>query len=114
MQIELLLGRIVDKIDNINNEELVFYCSNGRKFKMYHSQDCCEVVNIEEIIGDLDDLIGSPILEADERTQQDTDASDSATWTFYELRTNKGSVTVRWYGSSNGYYSEEADFCEIT
>jgi len=110
--IELLLGRIVTQINN-DGEQIDFYCSNGRKFKMYHQQDCCENVSVEEIIGDLDDLIGTPILEAEERSQRDTDTSESGTWTFYEIRTNKGSVTIRWYGSSNGYYSEEVDFCEF-
>lgn len=80
---------------------------------MYHSQDCCEHVYIESIVGDIRDLVGATIAMARESTNNDRDSEDrnsdwdySHTWTFYNLATSKGYVDIRWYGSSNGYYSE--------
>jgi len=116
---------------------------SGERYIMEHIQDCCENVWLEEVIGDLDDLVGSPFVEAEEVTSDDHSISDlegsekmikemktqslivgtdwfggpkqyegefSETWTFYKLGTAKGFVTLRWYGNSNGYYSESVDF----
>ncbi len=83
---------------------------------MWHSQDCSESVELHDITGDLSDLIGTPILEASERSSTDNKPhgdADSWTWTFYELRTIKGSVTLRWLGESNGWYSERVDFAKL-
>lgn len=111
--IDELFGKTIIKIEmesTIRREEgsILFHLSNGAIYKQYHSQDCCESVWIEDINGDLDDLIGYPLLQAEEVTQNDTNTSESATWTFYKFATIKGYVTIRWYGTSNGYYSESA------
>jgi len=121
-EFEDLLGETLSKIENLDNEELIFTLANGEKYKLYHESDCCESVTIEEIIGDLNDLIGSPIIQAEEVIHEQDfnpkgvkipEYQDSFTWTFYKLATAKGFVTIRWYGESNGYYSETVDFVKI-
>ena len=120
LTVKILEGKTLTKINNINNEQLIFECSDGTKYRMYHSQDCCENVLIEDICGNLENLIGNTILKASEDTNCESNPDgikkenqDSFTWTFYNLSTIKGDVTIRWYGESNGYYSESVDWEKI-
>lgn len=99
-----MIGQTFDKVFKCGSDELHFVNRDGTH-RFLHWQDCCEKVYIEEIWGDLSDLEGTPILEASKRTSGDEGAYELGQWTFYEFRTIKGSVTVRWYGSSNGFYS---------
>lgn len=73
---------------------------------------------LEDTAGDLQGLIGSEILLAEEVDNYDagdpSEYSESYTWTFYKLSTIKESVTLRWLGESNGYYAEDVDFFRIT
>lgn len=109
-----LIGKTLVSIDQIENEELIFTTSEGERYRMYHQQDCCESVEIEDITGDLSDLLNSPIIKAEERTsEEDPEEWVSVTYTFYSIATIKGYVDIRWYGKSNGYYSESVDFEKI-
>jgi len=108
-----LLGKVLIKAEAMaGNNEILFICQDGSKYRMFHDQDCCESVSIEDICGDLDTLIGNPLLMAEESTNQEGSKkyAESFTWTFYKFATIKGYVTIRWYGESNGYYSEEVNF----
>jgi hypothetical protein len=120
-KVEDLIGRVLTDIIK-DDDTIIFICGSGDRYKMYHRQDCCEGVYIDDINGDLQDLIGCPILQAEQVSNTDFEvqyrkkilsdpwAPDSYTWTFYKFATIKGYVTVRWFGQSNGYYSEGVDF----
>lgn len=98
---------------NDERTQIEFECPEGL-FVMYHSQDCCEDVHVESIVGELEYLVGTPILVAEETVSDDPAfggwgefPEGSGTWTFYKFVTLKGYVDIRWIGESNGYYSEE-------
>lgn len=120
LKFESLLGKTLAavKVDD-DKERVTLETTEGEKFIMYHSQDCCESVQVEDVNGDIADLIGSPLLQAEEASSSDDPPGyeheyqpESQTWTFYKLATIKGSVTIRWHGTSNGYYSERVTFAK--
>ena len=117
-KVSALLGKTLNNIEvnNVDGEdEIIFFCQDGSKYRMYHERDCCESVCIEDICGDLTALIGKPLTMAEDVSNKFGQPAkdpwvDSCTWTWYKFATVNGYVTIRWYGESNGYYSEEVDF----
>jgi hypothetical protein len=140
--IEVLVGQTIISIKQQGDTDLYFLTTEGKSYHMYHSQDCCETVYLQDVAGDYNDLIGSPVVSAYESDSKGRDEhlpewgkdmttesipsieslkakdddfyeEDSTTWTFYRISTIKGTVVLRWYGSSKGYYSEDVTFAEI-
>jgi hypothetical protein len=106
-----LIGRSFTRV-KATDDEILFYLADDVYVLMNHHQDCCESVYVEDICGDLEDLVGAQIVHFEERTQigGDDDSSwGSQTWTFYDIQTTRGCVNIRWLGESNGYYSESVD-----
>ena len=97
-------GMVFNNVEQIRDWGIVFTNEEGEKYALAHEQECCEEVYIESVDGDLQDLVGQQLLMAEEAHEK----TDVETYTFYKLATVKGYVTVRFYGASNGYYSEEA------
>lgn len=119
-----LVGKILTNVEN-TGDEIIFTCEGGDMYKLYHSQDCCESVTVDDVIGDLSDLVGQPITVAEEvsgytptdedgiRKTNEAENYGSCTWTFYRFATQKGHVDIRFFGESNGYYSEDVDFIKV-
>lgn len=120
-QNSVIEGKTIVKIVGVEvgSEEIVFTFDDGTKFRFWYEHDCCASCAIAEIVGDVTDLLNTPLLVAEERDSghsspdgwSPSEYEESYTWTFYTFRTIKGTVDVRWFGSSNGYYSESVS-CE--
>lgn len=117
LEMENLQGMVFSAVKvGEDRREVLFTLEDGRQILMAHNQDCCEDVYLEDVCGELEDLVGVEILIAYEGSSRDFPPpgdrggyEGSHTWTFYRMSTQKGTVSFRWYGESNGYYSEDVN-----
>lgn len=110
-------GKIIKSIDGLEkgSEVVSINFMDGSSLIQVHEQDCCESVEVEQVDGDASKHIGATVYELIEKVveQEDIDKEilpawvDSITATFYTLKTSKGYIDWRWFGESNGYYSED-------
>lgn len=111
--IKSMIGQTFVAVYDVDERMMVFQREDGDGFVQYHEQDCCEAVYIDDICGDVSDLIGSPILMAEAvrgTMRGEDDSGTEVSWTFYKFATNKGSVTFRWleYNGDSGCYAADA------
>lgn len=111
-----LIGKTIIQVEEFTGgyeDRVIFKLLGGEEYFMHHDQDCCESVTLESVDQPWDTIYGNPVEMAEERSEQKDTGDGSETWTFYTIRTVKGTVNIRWYGSSNGYYSETVYFEKI-
>lgn len=111
-----LTGKKIINVKGLNpgSQNIYFYFDDKSNMTMFHEQDCCEYVAVDDIDGDESDLIDSTIISIELVTNSNTNFKDeeydeSCTWSFYKIKTTKGYVVIKWYGTSNGFYSEAVD-----
>lgn len=116
-KMDQLQGKTFSKIEGMEegSKEVIFYNEEDvASYKMFHYQDCCESVYLCTVDGDVEDLIGCEIIEADcVCSEYEPDDNGLAAYTFYKFRTKKGYVTLRWNGESNGWYSVDVEIEEL-
>ena len=62
-----MLGKTFVRVTgSVDSDEMLFETADGERFMFAHEQDCCETVRINDIVGDLEDLVGTPLLVAEE------------------------------------------------
>jgi hypothetical protein len=113
---ELVGKKIVDLAEN-HEGDLTFTMSDGSIYEMGYVPDCCATCVVESGLDDLKAMIGQKLVAVTEDSSKETPADvkqeytpESQTWTFYTFRSNKATAQLRWFGSSNGYYSESVTF----
>lgn len=99
-EIQEMIGEIFVSVQGATagSERIEFQTEDGRRFCFFHEQDCCEAVAVEEIIGDIGDLLNTPIVSATETSNEEKHPTCHGLvqeWTFYDFRTHKSTVTIR-------------------
>lgn len=114
-----LVGKTVTNIEFAKlyeSDAVLFHTSDDIIYILWHDHDCCEKVSMKDVVGNIVDLINTPILMAEEIIENNPNAFpddfeySSETWTYYKFATVNGYVTISWYGKSSGYYRETANF----
>lgn len=111
---EELKGQTITSIEH-NENEAVFTTSEGKRYQLYHDQDCCESVLIQSVEGDIQSVLNSPIDLAYEKIahEDENGQHESVTYSDFILETENVRLVLKWVGESNGYYSESVTFIEL-
>ena len=107
--IKQLKGVTITAVVYKESDESLLIHLNTHVLEMIHHQDCCETVYLADVVGSFEDLIGYPLLEVSETIVNNGLIGESSTASYYNFKTIKASVQLRWVGESNSFYSETVD-----
>lgn len=113
-----IIGKSIASVKGLDegSTEVKIKFTDGSVMVFCHYQDCCEYVRLHDFeltVLDESKLVGGVVNDAREDTNDAGDYPDlfnfSGMWTFYNINTSRGCISMRWLGESNGYYSEAVD-----
>lgn len=110
VEVSDLVGRTIVSIKGLRqySEKVEIRTECGHVYTFLHRQDCCESVALEDFENDI--VVPALVVGAEESLEDGAENEwESSTWTFYLINTTTGSLSMRWLGGSNGYYSESVD-----
>ena len=110
VNVEALIGLTLRRCVRDGNE-IHLYANNGLTFSLGNPRDA----EIEDICGELVDLVGSPITMAEEESWDDDPSDDYSrlAWYYYKFATVKGYVTIR-FECTDGYYASYAQLTFVS
>ena len=115
--ISSLVGKTIFSI-TVSKNSISFKTGDG-EYIMLGISEYGVVIELQEVDGDLEDLLDSPVLEASEKSGDDQKSPpddytyDSWTWALYKIGTRKGRVNLWWLGIGIGYYPEMVSFLRV-
>ena len=90
-----------DKVEIVTDRGSLFMGASKYQTEEYTTME------VADVVGDIADVIGRVVRIAEERTDEDCPSgyehSGGETWTFYEIRTDGGDITIRWCCGNDWY-----------
>lgn len=114
----VLKGKIIEDVTYIEEESAIYFTtSKNKQYVLMHIDECCEDVDLVDIVGDLYSLVGNKIYLAEKISNSESKPlgrlQTTYTWTYFKLASRGGYVTLSYYGTSNGHYTEDAKLYKI-
>ena len=101
------IGKVIKDI-YFDNENFYILFDNDQVIKLYHNVTCygCDDFWIEEVVGNIDRLIGQPLTLAkgiENNLDEVEEEENERVWHLYKFGTDRESITIRFMGFLNDY-----------